>query len=92
MLNDQVAGIETLGVGICLSVLEETEKELGGLDWPSGSGDTESLAYDNLSVLVSNHFSYAGSEISYLVQHVRFLQRIFSSGRPPCVLGRSPKT
>ena len=53
VLDNQVAGIETLGVGVCLSVLEETEKELGGLDWPSGSGDTESLAYDNPSILVS---------------------------------------
>ena len=45
VLDDQVAGIETFSVGVCLSVLEETEKELSGLDWPSGSGDTESLAY-----------------------------------------------
>ena len=54
VLNDQVAGIETLGVGVCLSVLEETEKELGGLDWPSGSGDTECLACDIPSIPVSN--------------------------------------
>jgi hypothetical protein len=53
VLNDQVAGIETLGVGVCLSVLEETEKELGGLDWPSGSGDTELLACDIPSILPS---------------------------------------
>lgn len=44
VLDNQVAGIETLGVGIGLSVLEETEDERSGLDWPSGAGDTELLA------------------------------------------------
>ena len=44
VLDDQVAGIETLGVGVGLSVLEQTEKELGGLDGPAGLGDTELLA------------------------------------------------
>ena len=44
MLDDQVGGIEALGVGVGLSVLEETEKDLGGLDGPAGLGDTESLA------------------------------------------------
>jgi hypothetical protein len=45
VLHDQVAGVKTLGVGIGLSVLEKAEKELGGLDGPTGLGDTESLAY-----------------------------------------------
>ena len=44
VLDDQVAGIETLGVGVGLGVLEQTEKELGGLDGPAGLGDTELLA------------------------------------------------
>ena len=44
VLNNKVAGIETLGVCVGLGVLEETEKELGGLDWPAGAGDTELLA------------------------------------------------
>jgi hypothetical protein len=44
VLDDQVGGIETLGVGVGLSVLEQTEKDLGGLDGPAGLGDTESLA------------------------------------------------
>jgi hypothetical protein len=44
VLDDQVAGIETLGVGVGLGVLEQTEKELGGLDGPTGLGDTELLA------------------------------------------------
>ena len=44
VLDDQVASVETLGVGVGLSVLEETEEELGGLDGPAGAGDTELLA------------------------------------------------
>ena len=44
VLDDQVASIETLGVGVGLSILEQTEKELGGLDRPAGLGDTELLA------------------------------------------------
>ena len=36
VLDDQVGGIKTLGIGIGLCVLEEREQELGGLDWPSG--------------------------------------------------------
>jgi len=45
VLDDQVAGVETFGVGVGLSVLEETEKDLGGLDGPAGTGDTEGLAW-----------------------------------------------
>ena len=45
VLDNQGAGIEALGVGVGLSVLEETEEELGGLDGPAGLGDTELLAY-----------------------------------------------
>ena len=44
VLDDQVASVETLGIGVGLSVLEETEEELGGLDGPAGAGDTELLA------------------------------------------------
>ena len=44
VLDDQVASIETFGVGVGLGVLEQTEKELGGLDGPAGLGDTELLA------------------------------------------------
>ena len=43
--DDKVGGVETLQVGVRLSVLEETEKELGGLDGPAGTGDTELLSY-----------------------------------------------
>ena len=45
VLDDQVAGVETLGVGVGLGVLEEREEELAGLDWPAGPGNTEFLAW-----------------------------------------------
>lgn len=44
VLDDQGTGVETLGIGVGLSVLEETEEELGGLDGPAGLGNTELLA------------------------------------------------
>jgi hypothetical protein len=50
VLDDQAAGIETLGVGVGLGVLEETEEELGRLYRPAGPGDTESLACCRVSV------------------------------------------
>jgi hypothetical protein len=49
VLHDQVTGIKTLGIGVGFGVLEETEKELGRLDWPSGAGDTKLLAYNFIS-------------------------------------------
>jgi hypothetical protein len=45
VLDDQVAGVKTLGVGVGLGVLEEREKELSALGGPAGLGDTESLAF-----------------------------------------------
>jgi hypothetical protein len=44
VLDDESASVEALGVGVALSVLQQTEKELGGLDGPASLGDTESLA------------------------------------------------
>lgn len=45
VLDNEVASVETLGIGVGLSVLEESEEELGGLDGPAGAGNTELLAY-----------------------------------------------
>lgn len=45
MLNDQVASVKALGIGIGLGVLEKAENELCGLDGPPGLGDTKLLAY-----------------------------------------------
>jgi hypothetical protein len=44
VLYDKVAGIEALSICVCLGVLEETKKELGGLDRPAGASNTELLA------------------------------------------------
>lgn len=42
--NQKVGGVEALGVGIGLSIAEETEKELGGLLRPARSRDAELFA------------------------------------------------
>jgi hypothetical protein len=57
VLDDQVAGVETLGVGVGLSVLEQAKDELGALDGPAGPGDTESLACVHVSPVhaLNNH-------------------------------------
>lgn len=41
VLDDQVAGVEAFGVGVCFRVLEEAEEELGGFFGPAGFGDAE---------------------------------------------------
>ena len=38
MFNDQVVGVETLVLGVTLSVLQELEQELRGLERPSALG------------------------------------------------------
>lgn len=45
VLDDQVAGVETLGISVGLGVLQKAEQVLGRLDGPSSAGDTELLAY-----------------------------------------------
>ena len=44
VLDDQVASVKTLGVGVGLGVLEETEEEFGRLDWMTGFRDAKVLA------------------------------------------------
>lgn len=44
VLDDQVAGVQTLGVGVGLGVLEQALEELCGLDGPAGLGDAKLLA------------------------------------------------
>lgn len=44
VLDDQVSGIQSLGIGVGLGVLEQIEEELGRLDGPSCAGDTELLS------------------------------------------------
>ena len=51
VLDDQVAGVETLGVGIGLCVLEEAEENLSRLDRPTGPGDAKGLAYGKSAIV-----------------------------------------
>ena len=52
MLDDQIAGIQTLSIRVRLSVLEQAEKELGALDGPAGFGDTELFACDSPTISI----------------------------------------
>lgn len=54
VLDDQGTGVEALGIGVGLGVLEELEQELGGLDGPPGAGHTPLLAYLLSSVSLPN--------------------------------------
>lgn len=44
VLDDEVAGVKTLGVGVGLGVLQQSEQLLSRLDGPASLGDTECLA------------------------------------------------
>lgn len=50
VLDNKVASVETLSIGVGLGVLEETEKELGRLDGPAGTGDTKLLSCLPISI------------------------------------------
>ncbi|KAK5627298.1 hypothetical protein RRF57_003013 [Xylaria bambusicola] len=50
VLDDEIASVEALGIGIGLGVLEETEQELGRLNGPAGAGNTELLSYQTKAV------------------------------------------
>ena len=43
MLNDQVVGVQSLVLGVALSVLEELQKELSRLQRPSSLGGSMNL-------------------------------------------------
>ena len=53
VLDDQVAGIEAFGVGVCFGVFEQTEEELGGFLGPARFGDAELFAFRESSMSVS---------------------------------------
>jgi hypothetical protein len=44
VLNNQVSGIETLGICVCFGILEEAKKELCGLDRPASARNTKLFA------------------------------------------------
>lgn len=50
VLDNQVGGVETLGVGVGFGILEQTEQEFGRLDWVAGLVRTEGFAYRNEKV------------------------------------------
>jgi hypothetical protein len=56
VLDDKVAGIKTLGICVCLCVLQETQEELSRLDWPSCAGDTELLSCKRIPSTLLNNF------------------------------------
>lgn len=73
VLDDEVGGVEALGVGIGFGVLEETEKELGGLDWPAGTGDTHLFACRYMLDLVFNaHFFCPSNLICLCPSHLHY--------------------
>jgi hypothetical protein len=45
VLDNQVGGVETLGVGVGFGILEQADQEFGGLDWVAGLVGTEWFAY-----------------------------------------------
>ena len=76
VLDNQVGGVETLGVGVGLGVLEEREDELGRLDGPAGLGDTELLAFGMYQYVCSYsqvdlQSPYASSQLADLPWAVR---------------------
>lgn len=81
VLDDQVAGVETLGVGVGLSVLEQAQEELGGLDWPAGLGDTELLACVLFSVYVVS--PYASSHMAPHLSAMGLVHTLGSTASAP---------
>jgi hypothetical protein len=89
VFDDQVAGIETLGIGVGLGVTEKSKEELGGLYGPAGTGDTERLSYNpKISALVQYPISFMvkskSSSKTYPVRFFRCFHSISSWERPPC--------
>ena len=66
VLDDQVAGVQTLGIRVGLGVLEQAEQELGGLDGPAGFADTELLAYSSPKPISMCILNYASSHMAML--------------------------
>jgi hypothetical protein len=57
VLDDQVAGVQSLGVGVGLGVLQKAEQELSRLDGPSCLGNTELLSCGFPSIFYSSNAS-----------------------------------
>ena len=63
VLDNQVAGVQTLGIRVGLGVLEQRENELGGFDGPASLRDTELLAC-MLSINIRSLSYYASSHMA----------------------------
>jgi hypothetical protein len=74
VLDNEVAGVETLGVGVGLSVLQEVEEELSGLDGPASLADTPLLACNIVSILIS---IFPPMVINWCSMHRAFLAASF---------------
>lgn len=57
VLDNEVGGIKTPGLGVGLGVLQEAQNILSGLDGPSSTGNTKLLAYPNRHPLAIVHGS-----------------------------------
>jgi hypothetical protein len=96
VLDDQVAGVESLSVGVCLCVLEKTKEKLGGLDGPTGTRDTKCLAYIPITssafALPSDTSYFPMINATYPAQRDQFHQHIVALAQLPCAPGRSRGT
>ena len=70
VLDNEVAGVEALGVGVGLGVLQKVEEELGGLNRPTGTGNTPLLSWNTVSIIPSQTpFSDLMPSKSAMVHH-----------------------
>jgi hypothetical protein len=53
VLDNEVAGVKALGVGVGLGVLQKVKEELGGLNGPAGTGNTPLLSWNTVSIIPS---------------------------------------
>lgn len=68
VLDNKVASVETLGVGVGLGVLEEVDEELSRLDGPAATSDTPLLSWNPVSIILAKYHSLSGSQ--YPVQNL----------------------
>jgi len=104
VLDDQVAGIQTLGIRVRLGVLQQAEQELSRLDGPAGPADAKLLAYimtheststslfraSSHEMQVCQHISAMAVCFTYLERHGQCHQHISSWAPPRHGSSRSP--
>lgn len=70
VLDNKVAGVEALGVGVGLGVLEEVDEELSRLDGPAATSDTPLLSWNPVSIILEKYHSLSGPR--YSVQNLPY--------------------